>query len=89
MQLAADRLEPMDVSVARHAGAVLRRLRYGVEYVHDPGTMPGVQSPMGVHIVSALRPMVAAQRLVRAHASAAVVDDSRALAESHGTATVL
>jgi hypothetical protein len=66
MQLAAVRLEPLDVSVARYARTLLRCLWNGVEYVHDAGPMSRVQPPVGVHLVSALRPVVAAQRLVRA-----------------------
>ena len=54
MQLAAERVEPMDVCVARYAGAVLRRVRHGLEYVHDPRAMPGVQPPVGVDVVSTL-----------------------------------
>ena len=74
MQLAPERLEPMDLSLARHTGAVFRCLRHRMEYVHHAGTLPRVQSSVGLHIVSALRPMVVAQRLVRADAAPAVID---------------
>ena len=65
LQLAAGRVEPLDVPMARHAGAVFRCVRNGVEYLRDAGALPRLQPSMGLDVMPALRRVVAAQRLVR------------------------
>src|SRR5262245_25028413 len=55
----------MVLCVRGHARASLQRLRSGLEYVHNRRPMSRVQPPMAIDVVSELRRVVAARRLVR------------------------
>ena len=49
----------------RFAGAAVRRVRRGMEYVLNAGTVSGLQSPVALDLVSSLRGLVVARGLVR------------------------
>ena len=65
LSLAARAIEPLVVSLHRHAGAVLRRVRHDVEHVLHARTLSRLRSSVAVDVVSAMRGLVAASRLVR------------------------
>jgi hypothetical protein len=50
----------------RIAGAAVRRVRHGVEHILDAGTVSGLQSSVALDVMSAMRSVVVARRLVRA-----------------------
>ena len=77
LQLAAVGIEPLDLLLGRYSGAVFPQLRHGVEHVCDSRTLPGLQSPMGMDVVSPLQPVVAACELVRADTSSGLIRSVR------------
>ena len=80
LQLAAVGVEPLDVLLGGYPGALLPQLRHRVEHVCDARTLPRLQSPMGMDVVSALQPVVAARQLVRTDASSELNDPEWRLA---------
>ena len=60
-----ERVEPLVVQCDRSPGAVLSRLRHGLEYVRHEGPLPGVCPSVALDVVPAMRRVVPARGLVR------------------------
>jgi hypothetical protein len=65
MRMATARFEPLELPFDAQSRTVLRRVRHGMEYIPDQGTMSGLQPSVAMDIVSPLSPVVAARGLVR------------------------
>ena len=66
VQLEAVAGQPVGLLLGRHTRAVLPIVRHVVEHVPNARPLSRVRSPVEVDVVSQLRRMVAARRLVRA-----------------------
>ena len=74
MPVAAVACEPLGVFFGWNPRAVLRKLRHGMEHVCDWGALSGLSASVAVDVLSSLRGMVAAHRLVRAWSGIAVAE---------------
>jgi len=64
VQLASVAVEPLVLQLPRNPRAVVPGMRHGLEHVFDRWPLPRMQPPLAVDLVSPLRPVVAARRLV-------------------------
>ena len=66
LRVAAGRVESMDVLEWSRTGTPVRVLRHLVEHIHDTRQVPWLCAPVAMDVLSELRRMVTARRLVRA-----------------------
>lgn len=61
LRMATACVEPLELLFDAQPRTVLRGVRHGMEYVPDPGTLPRLQSPVAMDVMSSMSSVVAAR----------------------------